>query len=112
MGFTLKRGDFRSEENNYLATQFAEWFGAITGKFIGGMEESFCIALDDGTVLCRVIERVEGSEIGQAGSPSLYRTVCPIFFTVKMPDEVSQIHSLNRSSPINARGEFCAPPPI
>ena len=67
--FTLKRGDFRHEENIFLATQFAEWFGALTGTAIGGLEESFCKSLDDGVVLCRVMQHLEGSELRKIHDP-------------------------------------------
>ena len=66
----MKRGNFRSEENIYLATQFAEWFGHLTGKEIGEDEASFCESLDDGTVLCRVIQRIEGSEVSKTNDPA------------------------------------------
>ena len=45
-----------------LATQFAEWFGTLTGKWIGGTEESFCKSLEDGVVLCRVVQSIMGSD--------------------------------------------------
>ena len=66
----MKRGNFRSEENIYLATQFAEWFGHLTGKKVGEGDESFCESLNDGTVLCKVIQRIEGSEVSKIHDPA------------------------------------------
>lgn len=59
--FTMDRAALAEFENNGLKKHFAEWITKMTHVPVS--EKTFCEDLKDGTALCSIMARIEGSGI-------------------------------------------------